>query len=80
MKNNIGFVSMDAAALRWLTEKLKAAPADVLCAEELLDAISDLENGKIRSLMLESCDNMSASYEPCSGLETDRLVALARKG
>ena len=58
MKNNIGFVSMDAKSLCWLTEKLKAAPADVLCAEELSDALSDLENGKIRSLMLESCDNI----------------------
>lgn len=79
MKNNIGFISMDAAALRWLTEKLKAAPADVLCAEELLDAISDLENGKIRSLMLESCDNIPAqnlSEIVCGEL---RILPTARK-
>ena len=79
MKNNIGFVSMDAAAFRWLTEKLKAAPADVLCARELLDALSDLERGTIRSLMLESSDAMPAqnlSEIVCGKL---RILPTARK-
>ncbi len=79
MKNNIDFVSMDATAFRWLIEKLKAAPKEVLCAEELSDALSDLEKGKIRSLMLESYDNMptqSLSEIVCGEL---RILPTARK-
>ncbi|MCD8328550.1 MAG: winged helix-turn-helix domain-containing protein [Ruminococcus sp.] len=56
MKNNIGFVSLDALALNWLNEKLKAAPADILSAKELQDAISALKDGEIRSILLELGD------------------------
>ena len=79
MENKIGYVSMDAASLHWLTEKLKAAPADVLCAGELLEAVAELKAGKIRSLMLETGGTPQApnlSEIVCGEL---RILPTARK-
>lgn len=57
MKNNIDFISMDGFTLKWLSDKLKAAPPEAYSAVELQTAISDLTEGKIRSLMIESGEN-----------------------
>lgn len=79
MKNNIGYVSLDAKTLGRLIEKLKTAPSDALCAGELAEALSDLAEGKIRSLMLEAGDAISVpnpSEIACGEL---RILPTARK-
>ncbi len=61
MKNQIGYVNIDTVTLGWLAEKLKKASEEAICVGELLDAVSDLRDGKIRSLMLEPGEAISPS-------------------
>lgn len=57
MRKNIGFVGLDAAALLWLSQKLKSAPADL---NELADALKNLSGGQVQSLMIERTDGGTA--------------------
>ncbi len=61
MKKNIGFVDLDAAALSWICEKLKSAPADLKCLAELADALKSLSDGQIQSLMIERIEGGAAA-------------------
>ncbi len=60
MKKKIGFVALDAATIHWLREKLKSAPSVVPDAPELLEALTDLEEGSSQSLMLERSENTAS--------------------
>lgn len=62
MKKNIGFVNLDSSLAKWLREKLKTAPVDIRGADELLEAITELENGEGSSLMLEMGESVGASF------------------
>ena len=78
MKNNIGFVSLDAGTMHWLADELKTAK-DASSAEELRDAILSLADGRIRNLMLESDENASVSSSSeivCGEL---RILPMARR-
>lgn len=53
MKKNINCVELNPSLARWLVEKLKAAPAGLGDAGELLEAVQELQSGACTSLMLE---------------------------
>lgn len=53
MKKNINCVELNPSLARWLEEKLKAAPAGLGGAGELLEAVQELQSGACTSLMLE---------------------------
>ncbi|MCD8381979.1 MAG: winged helix-turn-helix domain-containing protein [Clostridiales bacterium] len=83
MKKRVGFVSLDAATVSWLSEKLKTAPAAATGAQELLEALSDLACGGSQTLMLELGDAgtvSSASEIVCGELHISPAARCVRMG
>lgn len=63
MKKNIGFVSLDSSLAKWLQEKLHTFVPDIVGANELLEGLTDLLNGRLSSLMLELSDSDTAIHQ-----------------
>ncbi len=53
MNKRIAFVELDISAANRISEKLKAAPADLKAAGELAAALAELAGGSIGGLMIE---------------------------
>lgn len=53
MKKDIGFVSLDSSLAKWLYEKLRSSAPEAAGAEELLEGVEKLMNGKVTTLLLE---------------------------
>lgn len=53
MKKHIGFVSLDSSLVKWLLRLLQTSESGTPGAQELMDGLQDLMDGKAGSLMLE---------------------------
>lgn len=61
MKKNIGFAGISFPLLRWLTERLKAAPPDLPDAPDLLEGLNALASGQADSLIVEMAEHVDFS-------------------
>lgn len=84
MQKKMHFVSLDPSTARWLREQLETAPRTP-AARELREAVGDLADGAVRSLMLE-LDGEGQAPAPgetirCGALSIDlRLRRVSRDG
>ncbi|MDR3766707.1 MAG: winged helix-turn-helix domain-containing protein, partial [Butyricicoccus sp.] len=53
MKKNVDFISLDSSLTRWLSDQLRTAAPHTPAAQELREALEDLMDGTVGSLMLE---------------------------
>ena len=84
MKKHIGFITLDFSLARWLADALPTAPRS-RAAQELLEGLGDLMNGRTESLMLELGDGeheaVSEEILRCGDLSIDlRLRRVSRDG
>ena len=53
MKKNVGFIALDSSLSRWLSDQLRTTAPHTPAAQELREALGDLMDGTVDSLMLE---------------------------
>lgn len=53
MKKNISYVSLDSSLIKWIVNQLQAVKNEKTSAQEFIEGLEDLMDGKIDSLMLE---------------------------
>ena len=60
MKKSIGVIEMDHFFLRWLIERLPAAPKEAERKDELRDGLEELDEGRLESLVLQTSSDSNA--------------------
>lgn len=85
MKKNVGFISLDSSLTRWLSDQLRTAAPHTSSAQELREALGDLMDGTVESLMLElDAEQSSVASDDilcCGALSIDlRLRRVSRDG
>ena len=85
MKKQVGLISLDSSLARWIWDQLRTAAPHTPAAQELREALSDLMDGSIGSLMLELDPEQplaaAAGTIRCGALSIDlRLRRVSRDG
>lgn len=85
MKKNVGFIALDSSLSRWLSDQLRTTAPHTPAAQELREALGDLMDGTVDSLMLElgAEQPLTAADDIlcCGGLSIDlRLRRVSRDG
>lgn len=85
MKKHVGFISLDSSLTRWLADQLRTAAPYTPAAQELREALGDLMDGTVGSLMLElGAEQPLATADDticCGALSIDlRLRRVSRDG
>lgn len=85
MKKNVGFIALDSSLSRWLSDQLRTTAPHTPAAQELREALGDLMDGTVDSLMLELGAEQPLTTADdilcCGGLSIDlRLRRVSRDG
>ena len=73
MKKSIGIIEIDHSFLRWLIDRLSAAPKEAERKDELRDCLEDLEDGRLESLVLQTSPGDSTKVRKDGGLHIGDL-------
>lgn len=85
MKKQVGLISLDSSLAQWIWDQLRTAAPHTPAAQELREALGDLMDGSIGSLMLELDPEQplaaAAGTIHCGALSIDlRLRRVSRDG
>lgn len=85
MKKQVGLISLDSSLAQWIWDQLRTAAPHTPAAQELREALGDLMDGSIESLMLELDPEQplaaAAGTIHCGALSIDlRLRRVSRDG
>lgn len=85
MKKQVGLISLDSSLAQWIWDQLRTAAPHTPAAQELREALGDLMDGSIGSLMLELDPEQplaaAAGTIHCGALSIDlRLRRVSRGG